>query len=57
MADAILAFGGGGASAEGIIVSATAPEDTACLWIDTSDNGIAKYYNGTEWTSVIVAWQ
>lgn len=32
--------------------SDTAPTDTDCLWIDLSDGGVAKYWNGTEWAAI-----
>lgn len=43
--------GGGGKSSGGggFVAQATAPEDTSLLWIDTSNNNIIKFYNGTEW--------
>lgn len=34
----------------GFVAQATAPEDTSLLWIDTSNNNIIKFYNGTAWT-------
>lgn len=45
--------GGGGKSSGGgggFVAQATAPEDTSLLWIDTSNNNIIKFYNGTAWT-------
>ena len=37
--------------------SAEAPSDTRLLWIDTTANtGGLKYYNGTSWVHVPVAW-
>lgn len=36
-----------------IVVSSTAPTgDASTLWIDTSDGGTAKYWNGTGWIKV-----
>lgn len=29
-----------------VVVSSTAPTDTTCLWIDTGNSGVIKYYNG-----------
>lgn len=41
----------------GFTVQATAPEDTGVLWIDTTANtGGLKYYNGTAWAPVPVAY-
>lgn len=35
----------------------TAPTDTRLLWVDTTENtGGLKYYNGTEWVVVPVAY-
>lgn len=35
----------------------TAPEDTGILWIDTTEGtGGLKYYNGTAWVHVPVAY-
>jgi hypothetical protein len=31
------------------IISASAPSDTTKLWIDTANNSVIKYYNGTSW--------
>ena len=49
-------FSGGGGG--GVIVSATQPasDKQSCLWIDTSDNSVAKYYNGSAWTPLVVSW-
>lgn len=41
---------GGGSSGGGFVAQATAPEDTSLLWIDTSNNNVIKFYNGTAWT-------
>lgn len=41
-------------SAGGFVVSTVAPENTNVLWIDTA-NGL-KYYNGTSWVTVPVAY-
>jgi hypothetical protein len=36
---------------------ATPPDNTKLLWIDTADDtGGLKYYNGSAWTHVPVAW-
>ena len=29
----------------GVIIQGTAPVNTKCLWIDTAENSVAKYYN------------
>lgn len=42
--------GGEKSSGGGFVAQATAPEDTSLLWIDTSNNNIIKFYNGTAWT-------
>lgn len=34
----------------------TPPEDTGILWIDTGNGGVAKYYDGSEWTHVRFGW-
>lgn len=47
----------GGGSGGGYYVGDTAPSDTSLLWIDTTaDTGGLKYYNGTDWVHVPVAW-
>ena len=41
----------------GVVTGVTPPASTDCLWIDTSSGeGIAKYYNGTEWTAIKAVW-
>lgn len=49
--------GGGAASPTQAIFSAgtTAPENTGLLWIDTGA-GVTKYYNGSDWATLPVAW-
>lgn len=38
-------------------VGITPPNDTKCLWIDTSSgNGILKYYNGSSWIPSSSVW-
>ena len=41
--------GSGGSATSGIstIIGDTAPEDTNCLWLDTTDNNIIKFYDTT----------
>lgn len=41
------------------VVSATAPTltNSNILWIDTSDNGIAKYHNGSTWVAITSIWK
>lgn len=46
-------LGDGGGS--GAVISATAPEDTSLLWIDTS-SGVLKYHNGTAWVATKSTW-
>lgn len=36
-------------------VGTTAPGDTKLLWIDTGA-GVTKYYNGSAWVALPVAW-
>lgn len=49
---------GGGGLSSAYYVGDTAPADTNLLWIDTNANtGGLKYYNGTDWVHVPVAWQ
>ena len=50
----IIHFGGGGGS--GMVAQATAPTNTKLLWIDTSNGGVIKYYNGTEWVTTSAAF-
>lgn len=41
---------------EFIHIGTTAPDDTAMLWIDTANDSIIKYYNGTAWVPAHAAW-
>jgi hypothetical protein len=34
----------------------TAPENTSILWIDTANESVIKYYNGTEWVPTHSMW-
>lgn len=45
-------------SGKGYEASATAPEDTDLLWIDTASGNLIKFYNGTAWetTAAIAIW-
>ena len=36
----------------GSYVGSSAPSDTNLLWIDTSNSGILKYYDGTKWVEI-----
>lgn len=38
------------------VASTTSPTNTKLLWIDTNNSNILKYYNGSAWTPVSVAW-
>ncbi len=38
------------------VAQATAPSNTNILWIDTSPNGGLKYWNGSAWVVVPVAY-
>lgn len=40
----------------GSYVGATAPTDTALLWIDTGNGGVMKYHNGTSWVATKAVW-
>ena len=46
----------GGGSAGGSVVSATAPEDTNVLWVDTANSNLLKFYDGSAWIPVVGAW-
>lgn len=40
----------------GSYVGASAPADIELLWIDTSNGGVMKYYNGTSWVATKAVW-
>lgn len=40
----------------GVVVNNSAPDNREVLWIDTSNGGVAKYNNGTEWVLVPSVW-
>lgn len=40
----------------GSYVGATAPANTEILWVDTSNGGVLKYYNGTAWVATRSVW-
>ena len=46
--------GGGGSG--GSYVGDTAPINTNLLWIDTSNGGVMKYYDGTSWVGTKAVW-
>lgn len=46
--------GGGGSS--GHLVSATAPDDTSVLWIDSANGYFAKIWDGSKWVGISAAW-
>lgn len=37
-------------------VSNTAPSNKKCLWIDTGNGNVAKFYNGSAWVCVTSTW-
>ena len=39
-----------------VIVSASAPPNIRCTWIDTSSGGIYKYYDGGSWKPIRSTW-
>ena len=45
-------------SVEGYVVSNIAPESTTALWIDSSNDGVLKYFNETSntWEPVNTVW-
>lgn len=47
-----------GGAANGVIVSADAPDELGALWIDISHGGIAKYYSEVvdDWVAVPAVW-
>ena len=40
----------------GFVAGTEAPSNTKMLWIDTANNNLMKYYNGTQWVSISAAW-
>lgn len=59
MSEAIIVRGGKGSGGAGNVfyVGSRAPSDTKLLWIDTnSTSGGLKYYNGSSWVHVPVAY-
>lgn len=40
----------------GVYVGTTAPANTSMLWIDSGNNNVSKFYNGTAWTPVPAIW-
>ena len=42
----------------GLFAGDTPPSDTSLLWIDTSEGGVAKYYNESksEWVATVYTW-
>lgn len=43
-------------SGGGYVASASAPENTSVLWIDTASGGVEKYFNGDIWTPILSVW-
>ena len=37
-------------------ISASPPANTKTIWVDTSEYGVAKYYNGLEWTYLVAGY-
>ncbi len=48
--------GVGGSDGGGTHVGNTAPTNPKMLWIDTGNNNVAKYYNGTAWVPIPSTW-
>lgn len=44
------------AHVSGFIVSNEAPENTGILWIDSGNDYILKFWNGTAWTGIRGVW-
>ena len=40
----------------GFYAGNSAPSKTNLLWIDTGNNNLLKYYNGSAWTPISAAW-
>lgn len=40
----------------GFQAGTTAPTKTNLLWIDTGNNNLLKYYNGSKWVPISAAW-
>ena len=40
----------------GFVAGTEAPTNIRMLWIDTANNNLMKYYNGTQWVSISAAW-
>lgn len=38
------------------IRSSYAPSNTNVFWIDSGNNNLLKYYDGTKWTPISAAW-
>lgn len=43
-------------NAGGTVRQATAPTNTRMTWIDSSNNDIPKYYDGTAWVPFVAVW-
>lgn len=37
-------------------ISSNAPDNTNVFWVDTENNNLLKYYNGSEWVAISAAW-
>jgi len=40
----------------GTHIGNTAPASTSMLWVDTGNEGVTKYYNGSKWTPIRSTW-
>lgn len=40
----------------GHVVSASQPTNTNLLWVDTSNGGVLKYYNGSAWVGIAAVY-
>lgn len=40
----------------GTYIGANAPSNKKLTWVDTANEGIMKYYDGTEWTPIRSTW-
>lgn len=40
----------------GTYIGTTAPTNTKLLWVDTGNDGVLKYYNGSAWVATKAIW-
>ena len=38
------------------VAGSETPSNTNVFWIDTGNNNLLKYYNGSEWVAISAAW-